>query len=78
MLVELSPWVNGDSGHERIVRLCGEWYGSRSGERPRQPGEHGEVGVKRDLRQATDAERAERVFVLQASELALDGGAGPA
>ena len=54
------------------VRLRGERNGSRSGESLRQPVEHGEVGVKLDASQATDAKRAEAVLVLQPSELALD------
>ena len=32
-----------------------------------------EVGVKPDALQSSDAKRCERVVVLQASELALDG-----
>ncbi len=59
--------MNGALRHQR--------YGPCSTERLREPGEHDEVGVKLDALQASDAERGEAVVVLQASELALDGGA---
>ena len=52
-----------------------EWNGSRSGKRGGEAGEHDEVGVERDPLQAAHAERSEAVVVLQAPELALDGGA---
>ena len=48
---------------------------SRSGERAGERGKDAEVGVKRDLLDATDAERRESGLVLQASEGALDGAA---
>ena len=40
-----------------------------------EPREHHEVGVKPDALDAPNAERSEAVVVLQAAELALDGGA---
>lgn len=55
--------------------LSRERYCSRTGERGREPGEHGEVGVERDLREPTDAKQGEGVLVLQAAKLALNGGA---
>lgn len=42
--------------------------------RLREPGEDREVGVTADALDASDTERGEAVVVLQASELALDGG----
>ena len=53
-----------------------ESNGSWPRDRLRQPRQHAEVGVERDPRRTTDAERREAVLVLQAPELALDGPAG--
>jgi hypothetical protein len=53
-----------------VVNLRRERYRSRSGERVREPGEHRQIGVEPDAL----SERDETVVVLQASELALDGG----
>ena len=58
-----------------MTPLYGERYGSGAAERLREPREHREVGVKLDALNAPDAERREAVVVLQAAELALDGGA---
>lgn len=52
-------------------------YGSRSGERLAEPGEHDEVGVQDDALQATYTQRGEAVVVLQPAELALNSGAAP-
>ena len=49
-----------------------EPYESRSRQRLREAGEHGEVGVKRDLGQPANAKRCEAVEVLERSELALN------
>ena len=51
--------------------LSGERNGSRSGERGGELGEDRQVGEEPDPIQSTDAERGERPFVLEASELAL-------
>jgi hypothetical protein len=55
--------------------LRGERDGSRPGESAGELGEDREVGVKLDALKPTDAERDKRPFVLEASELSLDGGA---
>jgi hypothetical protein len=43
------------------------------GEFQREPTEDREVGVESDALDATDAEHRQRIVVLEASELALDG-----
>ena len=48
---------------------------ARHREFQREPPQDGQVGVKPDALDATDAEHRQRVVVLQAAELALDGGA---
>ena len=55
--------------------LRGERFCARPGEGAGQLGEDGQVGVKLDPLKATDAQRGERPFVLQAAELALNSGA---
>ncbi len=59
-------------GHPELEgSACGlrrEWYGSRSGERLREPGEHRQIGVKLDAGEAANAERPEAVFVLQKAD----------
>ena len=57
--------------------LRGERNGPHSAERPPESREHREVGVKRDLLQAPDAERGEAVVVLAPPKLALDSSASP-
>jgi len=57
---------------QRIRRLRGEWNGPRSRKSEAEASEHRQVGVKPDALNATDAQEREAVFVLQASELALD------
>jgi len=52
-----------------------EWQCPRPIERKRQTREHDEVSVKLDTREAANAQGREAVVVLQASELALYGGA---
>jgi hypothetical protein len=47
----------------------------RSGKSQAEAGEHYEVGVKRDLGKSANAERGERILVLQAAELSFHGGA---
>jgi Cytochrome c oxidase caa3 assembly factor (Caa3_CtaG) len=46
-----------------------------SGERHAEAGENRQVGVERDALDDTDRQRRQSVLVLQAAELALDGGA---
>lgn len=53
--------------------LRGEWNGSRSRQGGGEAGEDHEVGVKLDLLDTANAERAEAPLVLQPAELALDG-----
>ena len=55
-----------------VTGLRGERYGSRSGKRGGERGEDAEVGVKRDLLDATDAERRESGLVLEPAERALN------
>jgi hypothetical protein len=62
-------------GTDVTERLRGYRQLPRSQECLPEPGEHREVSVKRDLLQATNAERSEAVVMLQPSELALDCGA---
>ena len=69
-MLGVEPTLSGIEGEAQ--RLRREWYGSRSGERQRQPGEHREAGVKLDALQAADAERCKTVLVLEAPELLLD------
>jgi uncharacterized protein (DUF433 family) len=52
-----------------------EGNGSRSCEGAGELRQNGEVGVKLDALKAAHAEREQRPLVLQAAELALDGGA---
>jgi hypothetical protein len=52
-----------------------EWNGSRPCERLRERGEDTEIGVKRDLLDATDAERLQPVLVLEPAERTLHGSA---
>jgi hypothetical protein len=62
----------------RICNVRGlrrERYDSRSGERLRESREHRQVGVKLDALKSTHAECGQPVLVLQATKLALDGGA---
>lgn len=56
-------------------KLSRERHGSRPTERLRLPREHHKIGVKLDTLQPANAQRCKSVLVLQASELALDGGA---
>src|SRR5687767_1684878 len=49
--------------------------GVRLRQRAGELGEDGQVGMQPDAVQATDTKRGERPIVLQAAELALDGGA---
>jgi hypothetical protein len=64
-----------DAGSIAAAVLRRERDGSCSRKRKAQAGKDAEVSVKLDARKATGAERRERVLVLQAAELALDGGA---
>src|SRR5438876_7040932 len=57
------------------ARLCCRRHGTQPGEFQRQPPEDREVGVEPDALDATHAEHRQSVVVLQAAELALDGGA---
>ena len=52
-----------------------EGNGTRSGKRAGKLGEDGQVCVKLDPFKPTDAQRSERPFILETTELALDGGA---
>ena len=58
-------------------RLRREWYSSRSGECRGEACEHHEISVEPDALDPANPERGESVVVLQASELALDGGPRP-
>ena len=60
-----------------ICNVCGlrrEGDYSRSGECLRERGEDAEVGMKRDLLDSANPERAKPVLVLQATEGPLDSG----
>ncbi len=57
-----------------MLVLRREWKGACPSKCLREACEHRQVGVKLDAGEATDAEWAEAVVVLQASELALHGG----
>ena len=60
-----------------VARLRGERNCPRSGERLREPSEHGEVGMKLDALKPTYAERSQPVLVLESTEFALDARAAP-
>ena len=59
----------------RVTPLGGERNGFRSRERLTQPGEDRRVGLNPHPVRAACPQRRQAVFVLEASELALDGGA---
>ena len=54
--------------------LRGEGYGSCSAEGAGELGEDRQVGVQPNAIQPTDAKRGERPFMLEATELAFNGG----
>jgi hypothetical protein len=59
------------------IVLRGERNRSCPHERLTLSGEHRQVGVKLNAREAMDAEWSEAIVVLEASEFPLDGGATP-
>ena len=67
--------AQGPSHPLTVGALRREWYCARPDQRLREAGQHGEVGVKRDLRQAANAERRQAVLVLEPAELAFNRGA---
>jgi len=73
-LISVSP-SRGSCGEEDTWVLGREGNGSRPGEGAGELREHGEVGVKLDTLKPTDAQGEQCPLVLQATELALNGGA---